>query len=499
MSVSQANSTIEFKIYDWNRIQSNELLGVAKLNLELYKIGVFEVASLNLDTQGQLNVMFLLEPFRTPLVKPIRERLSQMRVQLENSAYYPGSTIRGVAVYSTVKPVIIHGLSLTLEGHSWTHWSTGSKHKTFYYSYRSYFNERIPLLGAVGKESKNTRVDLVPGVYLFPFEYVLPMDLPPTLELFQHHISYRALLFSEIKGKANKSSELTFCILSNHKLMRSELIGAEVTGMKGGAFGKDEPVKLHIHGPATAFVGERYKIHCKIDNTMGKKAIESITILLRQLEYVYGRVSGSGRMVRHFPVKHLYKEWKLVSLPGLPIGVGASWEGDIDLDIPDSLSTSIHSTMCPNIQNRYYFKLKVTTAGNVFSKASGSSRFNFLMASHNAAFEGLPCPSEPEGPVNTVWIAPAPANVFSMLPPAVSSDGSIVPCGRPIGYVGQMAGAHVAVSLPDPKPQLGSPNCVITSADWKPGTSPQWVGEEGLSPEESFEPGNYEPLPPNPQ
>lgn len=145
--------------------------------------------------------------------------------------------------------------------------------------------------------------------------------------------------------------------------------------------------------------------------------------------------------------------------------------------------TSIHSTMCPNIQYCYYLKLKVATSGNVFFKASGSSCFNILIATNNNQFRNLSCPAEPLGPLKQVWIAPAPPHVFAMLPPAVMRNGSIVHCGRPIGSVGLMPGACIATSVPDPYPPCGTTMCMITNDQWTPGTSPEWVGKKGAQAE----------------
>lgn len=494
MSVPKADSSIELKVYDWNRIQSNELLGTARLNLAEHQLGKFEAVNLNLDTQGQILVMILVEPYPAPLAKPVKERMSQKRIQLENSAYYPGSTLRGVAVYSTRKPVQVHGLSLTLCGYSWVYWCSGGKHKVHYHSSQIYFNHTVPLIGAIGDAAKKTQVDLAPGVYLFPFEYVLPMELPPSFihpSSSRDPIEYKAVFHADVKGKSNKTTDIAFRVLPNHKLMRPEQIGTEMLGMKG-AFGKDEPIKLLIHGPATAFTGEPYKLHYKIDNTLGKKAIESVSVLLRKKDWFCGKIHGSGRMVRHWPIKSLIQDWKV----NTQVAAGTSWEGDLEIQIPAGLTTSLHSTLCPNIQNAYYFKLKVATSGNVFSKASGDSRYNFLMADNNRDFEGLTCPAEPEGPLNQIWTAPAPPNIFSMLPPAATKDGSIVYCGRAIGPVGQMPGAHQlpSMSLIEKVPLL-SHISVIKPDEWSPGVTPKWVTEEGLNPEESFDVGGVNQAP----
>lgn len=340
------------KVYGHKFLQSNEFLGTAQLNLEQYKTGTFEATWLNLDTQGQMHVMLLLEPYPRPLDKPVKERLSQMRVQLENSAYYPGSILRGVAVFATVKPLPIHGLCLCIDGHSNVYWSSGSnKNRTVYCSYRNFFNERVALLGGIGPGAKKSHVDLAPGVYLFPFEYVLPMDLPPSFGWnWTYCIKYHVLLHCWIKGKKNKAADLNFRVLANHKLMRSELIGAEVLGVKGGMLSKDENINIQIHGPATALVGEPYTLSCKIDNSRGTKSVESMTVVLRKKEWGYGRWHCSGVMRQKPMGKKQIQEWKLNNVPNLPIAPGTVWEGNVDIQIPNNLTTSIHSTMCPNIQ-----------------------------------------------------------------------------------------------------------------------------------------------------
>jgi hypothetical protein len=493
VTVPHAKSTVELKVSDWNRFSSNTPLGSTVLKVEDIKHGLFQDLWLPLDTQGELHVMTLIAPFPTPLASSrMAVRLSQLRVQLENSACYPGGTLRGCVVYSLLKPKSLHGLHLMLDGRSHVHWSTGSKHKTHYYSTKIFFNAKVPLVGKTTKVAKGEQATVLqPGAYIFPFEYVLPMDLPATFESgwMGAFIRYTVTVFADVVAKADKSTQLTFRVLCNDKLMRPELVGAELT-TKTGNF----PVQVHVHGPLTAYVGETYSLTVKIVNN-GTKAIESMTAYLRQDIWYNARISGCGNWVRRL-ASATPRDWAMSNLPGLPIAPGATWEGQVTVTMPPNIVTSLHSTSCPNIQVGYRIKVRLSTTGNIFTKSTGSSKYPILMADRNQAFEALPVPVEPEGPLNQICIAPAPPHVFAMLPPALTPDGKVLPfCGQYIGPVSKMPGAFIAPHVSEPNSVPGtfwvSPTSIVSENEWKPGQVPAWVTNEGMNPDLPLDPADF--------
>jgi hypothetical protein len=396
-------------------------------------------------------------------------------------------------VWNVTSQKKIHGLQLTLDGRSYVHWSSGGKNKSHYYSTCVYFNTKVALKGRIHQVLKGNRVDsepsiISPGSYIFPFEMILPMDLPPTLSGNPDQwIRYSALVFVNFVSGADKFASSEFTILSNHKTIRPELIGAEASKLVG-QLADPQAVNILVHGPLTAFTGETYALSIKIQNH-GKKPITSITAILRYDYWITGRGSSFGKFERHHGSRLTINEWKLNNLPGLPIEPNSSWEGTVDIVIPQGLLTSLHSSFCPNIQNAYMFKVKVSAKSNAFSKATGTTKMPILMANRHANF-AVEMPAEAQGPLNQLWLAPAPPNVFDMLPPALSSDvGKSIPSfggSQPIGFVSAMPGAFIAPHVSEAKlPNYSdqSSYSFITEDLWKPGQTPAWVKSEGISPD----------------
>jgi hypothetical protein len=438
------NSQIDLKVFDWNRFSSNVALGTAQIKLNEINSGSFQDLWLPLDVKGEIHVFIFVAPYPTSMIpKPIETRLDALRIHLEKSSYYPGNTLRGCVVYSCQKAKKLHGLVLQLDGRSRCHIRVHSDKSPTYYSDRTYFFARVPLVGHMDEnkgKSENATI-LAPGSYIFPFEYVLPMELPPSWERENDQpvfapthantsrITYSVIADLNVAGKGDKSVVCEFSVLfsENHTLQPALL--AAKTSQNGNPIASSTQVQLHVSAPAVAFMGETYKVSARIENK-GPSPIVKMTGELIFNEWYNGVSPWAGPVSWScFAEKpRVVSIWNIGAAPGFPIAPGATWEMEFELMMPLAdctlpkasgsngtylaigeakhglpLPTSLHATQCPNIQFAYHLEFKVSTSLNDMPK--GSFDLPFYFARRN--LPGMLAPSAPEGPLKTLKMAPS--------------------------------------------------------------------------------------------
>lgn len=490
--MGSAQSTVQLKVFDWNRFSSNKSLGNITISLGSLTVGTFYDEWRSLDTQGECRVIIHLAPLGIAKPEALAARLSSARLQLENTVYYPGQIVRGCFVFGTQQLRKYHSIRIMIEGYSRTHWSTGSgKNRRHYYGAAMLLNCTAAMAGSP-VDKKDTFV-LGPSVNLYPFEYVLPLNIPHTYEPngpigsfgCPNVISYRAVGFADVASKANKVAIQSFRVLAHPSHVRldySHLQMAPVT--------KTSNMQLEISGPTTAWVGEAYQLSVKVENR-SDKPIEYLQVRLKNTRWLSAK--NAWGWLRTGGVWVPSEKWNCSNLPGLPIAPGQSWSGTVQVNIPAGLIPSLHSSQSPIIQNAYRIGVKLATAGNIFTKTAGSKRFMIIMSDRYREFEHLVAPVEAEGPLGKLISAPAPPELSSKLIPAVSTDPKVVTCaGQKFGSIAAYPGAFYPVQAIVPyifQCTLGK-TAYPKVTEWTQGTPPTWLrpGTEGLnltlSPEE---------------
>ena len=482
ISVAGAESVIEISLWSWNRFSSNSLLGTALVKLSAFKHNVFHDTLVPLDTQGEIQLFLFVAPYPSPLaISPMSEKLLPLRILLENSVYYPGSVVRGIVILRVANLRKLFLLQLELDGCSSVRWAHG-KHN-FYSSTQSYLNARIPLIGHLGIRRKDEQPSLLsPGLYIFPFEFTLPMELPPSFHDTMCNASIRYQARASVDNRISGPGEyyfVNFRVLSNPNTFMEYVVGkmpleeqkAAIEGVKG-ALTKSSSVLLEVLGPPIAYIGELYAVKVRLENHSAKP-IESLTAYLRMERQYHGQLTGDSWKLRtSIPRWYVVEKWCLSTLPGFPVAPGATWEGEVQCQLSASLATSMPATLCPNIQVSYRFQIKVATAGNMFTKAQGKSKYGLFLAQHNLAYPRIIPPTSLQGALNQIWISSPPhdpsleSRLTSLLPPGRSRDGITLPVWGPsIGSIPKLSSAKLVPHF------SWDSNCM----DWTHGSVPSWI------------------------
>lgn len=468
-------------MYDWNRFSSNQLLGNVNLTLSEFQQGVVADVWKPLDTKGELRVIIQFCPVIAPRAAMMAERIPSLRIQLESTVYYPGQIVRGALVYGTNKPKKVHALRLHADGHSMAHWTTGSgKNRRHHYGVVCFFHTSAAF---VGPPTGKAETHVVPsGGYVHPFEFTLPINIPHTWEASfgcGNYIRYAVHGFSDIAGKANKVTTMRYRVLASPHTMRHDTSIALLPKVS------KSDIQITISGNTTMYTGEAYSLDCHIVNR-SNKAIESLQVRLKSTLWLCAR--GMGTYYRRWSIWSIVPkaDWNCSGLPGLPVQPGQEWKGTLQVTIPADLTPSLHSSISPVIQNGYRIGVKVKTAGNIFTKSAGSTKFLVSMVDRYTAFQHIVAPIEPDGQPAQIISAPAPPTIYAALVPAPSTDGKTVTCaGKSFGKIATYPGAFIPAQATH-KMAYGnflSIGMYPTESEWTPGHIPKWIkADEGAPP-----------------
>lgn len=482
---AESRSTIQIRVLHWNRFSSDKSIGNINIDLSDYALDTFHDDRLPLDTQGELRVIIQLCRINIPKPLSLNLNLANTRIHFERSTVYPGQAVRGCFMVTLQKAQKIRSIRLTLEGVTRTFWVQNVGRGYIKYEAAAVlFNSTAALAGPL--EDKKESFLSGPSATLYPFEYVLPLSLPPTYssppEPAQYqpfnYVDYRAVGFVDLASKPNLVRTLSFRVLANPSFIPRGLCSNPMAPIA-----KDSDVQMEISGSTTAWIGDEYQISVKVQNR-GAKPISTLRVRLIYAIWYSARHSGTWTRAGGVwtPVEH----WDFSDLPGLPIQPGQDWEGKIQVTIPINISTSQHSRLSPLIQNAYQIEVIVPSKENVFSPKTRGSRYKIFMADHNRAFELLSAPLEPEGTIGKIGSAPETPDLSSvMVPEPVTDPSLLIMTGRPLGEVSRYPGAFYPPQTFIPK----IANCPIGDShypqpgEWEIGKVPTWLSiwEEGVS------------------
>lgn len=495
---------MQLRLLDTSHFLLKKSIGTLTIDLAKVTLGTVYDDWRPLDAgTGDLRIVLHLCKLALPKPTDLSIRMHSVRLQLERNVYYPGQTVRGCLVFGAQKHRKYHGVSVAIEGYAHTEWAQGS-HTPAPTSSRHQYQGAVKFLSHIASfkggapplssTDKKDSFDVAPGAHLYPFECTLPMDAPPSLDTqtspglrglppydqFPHPVNfylvYRVVGFVDRAGKSDKVSALFFKVLPHPSL---ELPGESlsVTPLKHST----SDVQVKLSGKRTALAGEGYDLTINIDNKSPKR-IDFVRTRLMYSLTVSGKSAHHGWSQKE--ADHVILTWDSSNLSNLPIEPGTNWSQTLKLPMPEDLDPSLHSSQSPLIQAAYYFEVEASeseSAGHTMGSADlpiyTSGRFKTLTVPD--------APTEPEGPIDKLFSAPAPEDFAGKLIPAPSTSHKDVECyGREFGSIANYPNAfevkqfesHLVFQLSTPLEHY--PNV----QEWTPGKAPCWLDLQEASP-----------------
>jgi hypothetical protein len=178
------------------------------LALETLVPGVVSDQWLPLTGQGEIHVLHMFTPKILPK-KADPVRLPSFRLVLERSTYFPGEVVRGNVVFNVNRPREIRGVRVKFHGFSHVRWSEQHghgkhRHTVVYESWDTYFNV-IATVHGNARGSKDKFI-LEPGAYAWPFQFSLPLNMPPSWEAQYGRNRYLIAPYVDIPWAADKET-----------------------------------------------------------------------------------------------------------------------------------------------------------------------------------------------------------------------------------------------------------------------------------------------------
>lgn len=504
-AVENENTEVELKVDDWNRFSKKKPLGSVKLPLVGIARDMLQDIWLPLSEKGEVRVLYQLSDIKTSPTQTapdLTARLPHFRLQLENTHCYPGSRLRGAVIYGRRKTKKIRSIKLVVEGISRTHWST--KQKKHYYGTAIFLSTTAALVGPLVKSETTT---LEPGVYIFPFECLLPSDIPHTYDSGAYvscYNRYSVIGYVDVASKPNKICTHNFKVLCHPSAVKVDHTIPLIIKPR------ESDIKIALNGDPIAFVGKEFKFGFSIQN-LGRSPIAAIKVVLKSSAWFSAREdNGTGKLKRRggaFSVR--LTEWNVASadtnasspensesLLKLPLEAGSSFNGSLSVNIPQGLCPSLHCATSPLIQNAYRLSIKCFGSGTHAQplKSAGATRKMLLTISDSQLVPGA---SLPENITTTprssssIVTAPAPPAIYPALVPTLSADNRSILCAhRNFGSVSLYPGAVTPLQS-DEKYAFGNDWLTkhqLKDEEWKKGQIPSWFKlENDDEPSESDE------------
>lgn len=407
-----------------------------------------------------------------PSPQSLNMKLPKTRIHLERADYYPGDTIRGCVVFRASKKTTVAFIRFIIEGAT----SSAAPCCT---GQCVLFGRKVQFLGTIGD---NTATKLKPGLYLYPFECTLPLNLPHTYDsggvdgrpgsIGANVNKYRLIMFSYVHEEGERKATTDFRVLAHpmHATLDPRSITFETSS-------KSAPVIIDVDGPPVAWCAENFSLNVKIQNN-GNAPISHLVVRLKVANWINGRAYDR-------PWHRKGGEWikvedvKVTDLPGFPIAPGQAWSGAVRFPIPANLNPTMNSTVSPLLQNGYHLIVKPITSDDKALKASGSNKHGICIWDRYSALDHLEVPVDAVGAVGVIMTAPAPPHLNAALVPLPQTkDGALEYYGGSYGSVAAYPGAVQPQQFPHPIRIYESSlpaELYPKDAEWTPGREPSWL------------------------
>ncbi|XP_060062573.1 arrestin domain-containing protein 3-like [Ylistrum balloti] len=311
-----------------------------------------------------------------------------------SAVFSPGQTVQACVKFHSTIPNRVKGVYAKFKGESHTSWSTGSgDNKQSHSQTEQYFKTEIPLFQAAEGADGNY-VEMDPGNYDFPVNFVLPPLLPSSFEGGTGYVRYLIKAKVKIKGGTVYRVQHPFTVIYMLDLntIPEARMPTQMQDTKTGCCWCCEtgPVTCMIRLDKQGYVpGESIFINAEVTNN-GTSSIRNTNISLRMTTEF--RAHGST-------TKH-HKVISTISHPAVGPGHSDVWSGEQLAVLPTPPS---YLYGCSIIDIQYTCQLAADMEGSLMD-------INFdlpiIIGTIPLRPEGLfqsPAPFQPGQPLETTW------------------------------------------------------------------------------------------------
>jgi len=300
---------------------------------------------------------------------------NKIQVHVPRYKYFGGEVINGVVELTVKSELKSRGIRMVFAAFEYTYWKTGSgKHKHTHTEKRIFLTHRFDFAGTPRhlRHTPEGQTDVVnPGVYHWPFSVLLPLNIPPSIELPQGAIRYHFTAYVDIPmafdlkhvAAVNVGGELFSreiytlpappLTLEDHKtfLFASGKMSMTATIPKTNLFaGEVIPIKLHVQNDSTKNVDAikvqlvahiKYYAHRSTESSIQRPDAWKVTIphqipekqtvdfeIPFTLPHIFPSINKPYTQGVAWEVKLLFLEYKLIVRLDVP------WASDAEVAFP---------------------------------------------------------------------------------------------------------------------------------------------------------------------
>jgi hypothetical protein len=364
--------------------------------------------------------------------------LQEFKIYFDNpyATYYPDQTVTGKVVVTLNSTKKVRGIKLTVKGEADTCWTTDRQELNNEGRYvnetdtvtahEEYFKAQFYLLGSQSGEA----IELPAGTHTYPFNYVLPPNLPSSFESDYGRIRYTAKATLDRPWKFDQESKVAFTVVSHLDLNQQPNASDPVHLEKNKTFCclccASMPLSVNISIPVRGYVpGQTIPIKVNVENQSGVE-VDKVKLLLQKIVTYTATTPRSEKKVIESTVAEVSKG---------PVGGNETTSYEQSLDIPPLPPSSLRN--CGIIDLEYKLKFTACVSGAFRKNLSGSTEIfigtvplsnyqipqpstqgvDYPTKPEEAAqgmYPSMPTPSAPEEPSN---YNPPSSNLYPNLAP----------------------------------------------------------------------------------
>ncbi|XP_051156853.1 arrestin domain-containing protein 17-like isoform X2 [Leptopilina boulardi] len=214
--------------------------------------------------------------------------IKEFKILFDNpvKTYSPGETISGRVILDLDSVKKCRGIKVKVSGKALTRWARLYAYGTRNVQGREKYLSSIFYIAG----GKSVEINLNSGEHIFPFEYVLPTNLPTSYELKllndQAHIRYIVKAIIDWPWKSDNEIEAAFTVISKYDLNADPFALEQIFEERTktfGIFSSSPPLTASLSLPFRGYVpGQIIPVSCNVNNQSG---IEINDIKLRMKMY----------------------------------------------------------------------------------------------------------------------------------------------------------------------------------------------------------------------
>ncbi|XP_011504212.1 PREDICTED: arrestin domain-containing protein 3 [Ceratosolen solmsi marchali] len=290
--------------------------------------------------------------------------LTEFKIHFDNpyATYCPDQTVTGNVILTIDSTKKIKAIQLRVKGEADTYWSTDRQELNNDGRYRTetdvvtaheeYFKAQFYILGS----SSGEQIELPSGTHSFPFNYVLPPNLPSSFESDFGRIRYTMKAILDRPWKFDHETKVAFTVISHLDLNQQPNASEPVLLEKNKTFCclccGTPPLSVNISLPVRGYVpGQMIPIKVNVENQSGV-TVETLKLVLEKIVTYTATTPHSEKKVVENTVAEVSKG---------PVGGNETTSYEQTVKVPSIPPSNLNN--CGIIDLEYKLKIEAVVTG----------------------------------------------------------------------------------------------------------------------------------------